>query len=406
MKRLNNLLAISSLAGGLASAQGLNPNFTNVIEMVELGAGDDAPLLWNMPGTIGAEGNDVLVGEAVPESGALFILSTIQAVPFQDWFLDQTAVGAYLPQAEVEIITHDNESLQPRTRADQPIQVNVSVSGLYEPGVLNLPPEVVQQAATEVRLQLFSQSYPQGQSTLPGGEVTTDAHTELALVGNGEYPQTPGQLTFYTSLNPSAPDKARGEEHFVVKSLDDGGVEGGALDQAHVEVWPVWSGSQEGLNDPNLVPYDYSGPIPSVLALTEGELAPDENFVLAQGEIGYEKSPPEVTFRWFDLYPTSTVGIIVNDASIPYPWGGRWVGGSQRVFNEDGSVDWEHTVQNWDGIFGGQGRYAVWMVTHTPGIGWEVGGNYNGGNVQPGGWIIPIQRDAISVRASIQSLSE
>lgn len=401
LKTQSIVLASVAMQGLLLGEDG----FTNVIEMIELGAGDNAPLLWNMPGTIGAEGDNVLVGEPVPAAGALFILSTIQASPFQDWFLDQASVGAYLPQAEVEVITHDTESVIPMTRADQPIQLKVNVSGLYDSS-LGLPPEAIQQSASEVRLQLFSESYADGEHDLPGGEVTSDAHNELALVGNGEFPQNSGDLTFYTSLNPSAPDLARGEEHFVVRSLDDGAVEGVALDQKHVKVWPVWSGGQTGLDSPNLVPYNYSGTIPDIIGRVDGELAADEAFQLTAGEIGYVTLPPKVIFSWNNLYPTSTVAIIVNDASIPYPWGGRLIESSRRQFAED--TDFPHVEEiegiEWDGIFGGQGRYAVWMVTHTPGIGWEVGGNHTASGFQPGGWVIPIERPAISVRASIQSL--
>lgn len=400
-KKTQSLLGFSLLTSGILSAQS---GFTNVIEMVEMGGSDDAPLLWNMPGNIGAEGANVLVGEPVPEAGAIFILSTIQASPFQDWFLDQSAVGAFLPKAEIEIFTHDDTSAIPSTRADQPIRVQVEVSGLWDSSSSSFLPEDVPLAAEEVRLQLFSQSYGSGETFIPGGEITNPAHSELVLEGNGTFPQTPGDLTFYTSLNPGAPDKARGEEHFVVRSPNDGGVDGSALDQARVQVWPVWSGGVQGLTDPKLIPYEYSQAVPSIIARLDGELPADEGFVLGEDEVGYEKEPPEVTFTWNDLYPTSTVAVIVNDADIPYPWGGRLVGGTTKQFNEDGSHDHVWTVESWDGIFGGQGRYAIWMVTHTPGIGWEVGGNYSSGGFQPGGWLIPIQRDRISVRASIQSL--
>lgn len=400
-KKTQSILFGSLLAPGVLCGQ---VGFTNVIEMVELGAEGEAPLLWNMPGNIAAEGNSVQVDEPVPEAGALFILSTIQASPFQDFFLDQTAVGAYLPKAEIQVKTHDQESMFPRTRADRPIEVSVEVTGLYDPGNLDLLPEEIQQAAREVRLQAFSQSYPEGQSSLPGGEVTNAAYAELALVGNGEFPKEEGDLVFFTNLNPSAPDLARGEEHFIVRSLDDSGIEGSALDQKRVQVWPVWSGGVSGLTEPELVPYVYDEPIPEIIARLDGELNADEDFVLGADEIGYEEEPPEVTFTWNDLYPTSTVAIIVNDADIPYPWGGRLVGGTTKQFNEDQSHNHVWTVENWDGVFGEQGRYAVWMVTHTPGIGWEVGGNFINGNLQEGGWVIPIQRKKITVRASIQSL--
>ncbi|MGJ8723092.1 MAG: hypothetical protein ACSHYB_00930 [Roseibacillus sp.] len=402
--KLKSLVAAGLVMPGLAYGQ---LGFTNVIEMVEMGHSDEPPLLWNMSGTIEAEGEGVDAGAYVPEAGAIFILSTIQASPFKDWFLDQAAVGAYMPQAELEIITHDTVSLKPRTRSDQPIRVNVDVSGLDESG-----DEDVQQAAKEVILSLFSESYPEGEFSLPGGEVSSAAHTQLSLEGNGEFPQSAGDLTFYTSLSPSAPDQAYGEEHFVVRSLSDGAIEGTALDQERVEVWPVWSSSQTGLQDEAFVPYEYSGVIPTVIGQVAGELEADETFQLVDGEVGYEEKPPRVVFNWYNRYPSSEVALIVNDASIPHPWGGRIIQGSRHYHNGDDPEDlddliYTHIEEHWEGLFSGQGRYAVWMVTKTPGIGWEVGGKTTAaGGLQPGGWVIPIMREGITVRASVQSLAE
>ena len=403
---IKNFKQFSLITLGAASslcAQSQNSDsYTNVIEMIELGSGDDGPLLWNMPGNIADRGENVLVGEPVPEAGALFILSTIQQNPFQDWFLDQTAVGAYLPKATMEIVTHDTTATVPRTRADQPFNIKVNVEGLYDGG-LNLPPEAIQQAATEVRLQFFKQDYPVGENSIPGGAVTSDAHKEVAFEGNGDFSEN----SLYTSLSPSAPDKARGEEHFAIRTLNDNGLEGAAIAQAHIEVWPVWSSRQEGLEDPGFLPYSFSGEIPEAVGRLDGPLEGDESFELSENEIFYDGEPPEMTFYWEDLYPTCCVGVIVTEASQSFPWGGRWVGGTARVFNENGAVSWQHTVTDWDEIFFDQGRYAIWQVTHTPGIGWEVGGKYDSaGNLQPGAWIVPIKRDKITVRGSVHSLSE
>ena len=377
-----------------------NDNFTNVIEMVELGADGEPPLLWTMPGNIAAKGNNVLVGQALPEAGAIFILRTIQGEPFHDHFLASTSVGAYLPQATVEITTHDTESLTKRTRADQPINVKVTVSGLYDSdSPLDLPDDVVQLAAREVTLQNFSEDYPVDSTALLRNEITSASKSDLTLVGNGVH-----EFTYYTSLNSAAPDLARGEEHYIVRSEKDGSVSEAALDREELQVWPVWSGGQSGLNSPALIPYQYSGGDPQIVATSGAPLQRDETFVLQENETGYDYTPPNVTFTWNDLYPTSTIGIIVNDASIPYPWGGRWVDGSKLNSNYQGSTSHTHTVTNWEGVLGGQGRYAVWIVTNTPGIGWEVGGNYVNGELQEGGWAMTIKKDTITVRASVQSL--
>lgn len=402
-----------------ASAQSVVPGFQNIVRMIEPGSAGNGPIIWDLPGDVPANGQDVLIDQPVPENGAVFILRTIEASPFQDWFLDSTAVGAYLPLADIRVSTHDTESFIPRTRADQPIEVSATVSGLFPgqgvPDVISglLPGNGsengngVQRAAREVRLQRFTQAYAPGEISLPNGEITTEAYGELSLVGNGEFPRQNEQLNFFSNLNPERPEKARGEEHFVIRSLADANVESEALDQVAVEVWPVWESSQTGLESPAFLPYNFSGVEDEKTALEMGAIEPDENFQSREGEISYDATPPNMTFSWRDLYPSSTVGIIVNDARIPHPWGGRWVGGTKRVFNENASFDYEITVSDWGDIFAGPGRYGIWVVTHTPGIGWEVGGNFDAdGNVVEGGWIVPIRRPSIEVNGSIHSLSE
>lgn len=403
----HKLLTGSLLGCGMAAAQAPVAGFTNHIRVVEMGGSTAAPLLWDIP-NVAASGQNVLVDEPIPEGGATFLLSTIQASPFVDYYLAQTSIGAYLPKAELEVITHDTTSLKPRIRADQPFSVEATVSGLFQPTV-NIPSGNVQQAAREVRLMLFNQDYAEGESSLPGGEITSNAYQELVLEGNGEFPRAGDNLTFYSSLNPNNPLKARGEEHVIVRSLDDGGVAGSALDKVEVEVWPVWESEQTGLVPSDFLSYSYSGPLENMGTAGEGAVTPDGDFVPAPGATSYIGVPPDVTFTWKDLYPTSEIAIIVNDADKPYPWGGKVVPGTRFVYNADESFDKTMTVtkEQWQDVFSGPGHYAVWMVTETPGIGWEVGGKTDAsGNLQPGGWLIPISRGKIEVRGTIHSVAE
>ena len=399
------LLSFFALSGLLAAEDG----FTNYIEMVEMGSGSDGPLLWNMPGNIAAEGNNVLIGQAVPAGGATFILSTIQAAPFNDFYLAQTSVGAYLPNAQMSVITHDNTSLTPRIRADQPFHIQATVSGLYDASVLTLPDGSVPLAARETRIHLFNQAYGEGENSLPGGEIASESYLELALEGNGDFPQGADDLTFYTTLNPENPLKARGEEHVVIRSLADGNIEGSALDQVNIEVWPVWGGTQSGLENNNFVSYAYSGAVENMVAGGEGNVPPQDDFQADPNEVSYVGVPPDMTFYWKDLFPTSEISIIVTDAESTHPWGGQRVVGTRRVFTENESFDYDMTLTKteWNNVFSGPGRYAVWMVAYTPGIGWEVGGNYDSaGNLNPGGWVVPISKPLIEIRASIQSVGE
>lgn len=400
------ILAASLLSCGIAAAQ--VPGFTNHIRVVEMGGGTGDPMLWDIP-NVAATGDNVLVDEPVPEGGATFLLSTIQASPFLDYYLAQTSIGAYLPRAELEVVTHDTTSIKPRIRADQPFRIQATVSGLFEP-TIGIPAGNVQQAAREVRLLRFKQDYAEGEYSLPGGDISSSAYQELVLEGNGQFPQAGGDdLTFYSGLNPNDPLKARGEEHVIVRSLDDGGVAGSALDKVEIEVWPVWEGDQQGLVDSDFVDYSYNGPIENMGTAGEGAVTPDGDFVPAPGMTSYIGVPPDVTFSWRDLYPTSEIAVIVNDADKPYPWGGKVVSGTRFVYNDDQSFDKSLTVtkEQWQDVFSGPGHYTAWMVTQTPGIGWEVGGRMDAaGNLQPGGWSIPISRAKIEVRGSIHSVAD
>lgn len=408
--KFKTLLPLSGvvLAAGVLSGE---DGYENTVEMVELGTADEEPLFWKME-NVSPEGRGVQSLVPIGEAGAVFILSTTELEPpFRNFYLGETSVGSFLPQAEVEVVTHDVDAPVLRTRADHAFDVNVTVSGLITREDLiawSLPPAAAYQAASEVNLLRYSADYPESESELPNdGVITTAPDAELALEGNGDFPKNSGELTFVTSLGGNAPDRARGEEHVIVRSLRDGGVEARALDSAAVQVWPVWYGGQSGLDSSQFVNFDSSVAIPEIVAQPDSEFEREEEFVAAEGEAFFTGSPPDTTFTWRDIYPSSTIGVIVNDESKPYPWGGRWVKGSQRVFTEDASIDrFDVTVSDWGEIFNQGGRFTIWMVTHTPGIGWEVGGRYDstGQLIQEGGWKVTVDRKKIVFRGSIQSL--
>ena len=376
--------------------------YTNYIRMVEIGDTSSAGFIWDLQDA-DDQSDDFLVDNGVPESGAVFYLSTIRTSPFQDFALGSALVGAALPMAELELITHDPDTtlLIPQTRADQPFDVTGQVSGLFE-NTRDFNFSENQIAYTDVNFESYAQAYSEGSNSLPEGEITSTAHTTLVL-GNGDLPQDLIGIT--TTVN-----GGRGEESFVIRSFGGSEGEGVVLAEARLRVWPVWSASHSGLVSPAFLPYVFDDVIPEPVARPNEneELEFEENFVLAEGEQGYDKTPPAVTFNWYDLYPTSTIKLIVNDVDKPYPWGGIEL--QTRHFNEDSSHDASLTVtpSEWDAVLGGQGRYAIWMVTETPGIGWEVAGNYDedGDLIERGGWIIPINEDRISIKASIQSLVE
>ncbi len=390
-------------------AQQVPDNYTNHVEMFQRGDGENSAFLWNVPGEVLAQEKDFAVSQAVPQGGAVFVLSTVRSQPFQGWTLDQATIGTY--EANISIVTHETSSEDenvesvlnvPRTRADQPFIVSVDYGLPVQGAVTNELSDVI--GVPEFQFELYSQDYPDGENSFPGGSISVGPREVLTYTGLGTHPENVAERVFFSSLGGSDPFSAAGEEHFVVRASGLGTGVDSILDQAHLKVFPVWTGEQSGLIVPDFIEYDYSeDSVPVLPAPRETPFEVDESFEPGPNVISYTQ-PPEVTFSWFDLYPVGSVGLIVNDANIPHPWGGRWVVGSQKTFTRENSHDFTHTVKEWGNSLSSQGDFAVWMVVNTPGIGWEVGGQMINGQFVRGGWRMPMIPEEIRVNGSIESL--
>lgn len=231
MRLLSLFLALSS-----ASAFAQNSNFVNFIRQTQQGTN----VVWDMPVAATGAAASALKLEA---DGALFQLWTVQQSPVQDYLLDQKLVGAYLPTADIKVITLDPNGKVPRTRVDQPFSVEINVGGLLTGTGLPL-------ASTQVLLEQHIASYPSGQTTLDATQVL--ANTPLYsgyLAANGKT-----VLKFpASSLKATDPTKALGEEHFVVHALSDGSISQSQIATGKVQVWPVASGQIKGIANGDLI---------------------------------------------------------------------------------------------------------------------------------------------------------
>ena len=123
----------------------------------------------------------------------------------------QRLVGAYLPTAEITIVTEDPFPGIPRTRADRPFDVEVTVHGLLSgPGL----PE----ASKKVLFEQYAAHYPQSQTltrdeALAGNPIRT-TYIEQNEMTKYQFPST--------SLTGPDLTKVSGEEHFIVHALPDG----------------------------------------------------------------------------------------------------------------------------------------------------------------------------------------
>lgn len=259
MKLLSLLLAVST-----ASAFGQSSNYVNFVRQTQQGTG----VVWDMPVAPAGAAPSAL---ALESNGSLFQLWTIQQSPLvQEYLLDQKLVGAYLPTADVKVVTLDPNGKTPRTRVDQPFSVEINVGGLLS-GV-GMPI-----ASTQVLLEQHIASYPAGETSLETAKVLSNTPLYSGYIAaNGKT-----ILKFpASSLKATDPTKALGEEHFVVHALSDGTISQTQISSGMVQVWPVASGSIKGIANGDLIRFQ----APQIeLLLTDLYPRSDTSFMLYEG---------------------------------------------------------------------------------------------------------------------------
>lgn len=237
--------------------------YVNFVRQNQQGSG----VVWDMPvDAVGAGGSPLLL----ETGGSLFQLWTINQKSGQDYLLDQKLVGAYLPKADVKIITLDRNGSSPRTRVDQPFTVEINVANLLSGPGLPI-------ASTKVLLEQHIQSYTAGQTSLDPNVVASNKPLYAPYISqNGKT-----VLKFQaSSLTGTDSTKVSGEEHFIVHALADGTITQTQIASAKVQVWPVASGSISGLT--SNAEYRYQLPIVQ-LDLVDLYPRSDTYFMLYEG---------------------------------------------------------------------------------------------------------------------------
>ena len=255
MRLLALLLAHSSIA---ASAQ--TSGYVNFIRQNQQSSG----VVWDMPVAAAGTAQSALTLE---NNGSLFQLWTIEESSAKEYLLDQKLVGAYLPKADLKIITLDPHSAVSRTRVDQPFSLEIQVSDLLTGS--GLP-----DAATKVLLQQHIRSYVNGQNSLA---PTADTPLSSAYISqNG----TTVLKFAASSLKATDPTKALGEEHFILHALCHDSISETQIASAHLQVLAVASGAILGITPGQ----QFRGPVPT-LQLILNDLYPrsDTSLMLYEG---------------------------------------------------------------------------------------------------------------------------
>jgi hypothetical protein len=310
--RLQLLLA---LAASLASAPAQTPVYTNFIRQVQLRSGVE----WDVEVPASGERLSAL---GIEDGGARFELWTILNSPLTTYLLDHKTVGTFLPQAALRIVSEDPYPELPRTRADRPFQVTVTVQGLA------LDDPAAPDSAKQVKLSRYVQSYG---TDGDGVGIDPDQATLLStsyIAANGET-----TLDFaLTSVPGSDRTKLWAEERFVIESVADQYTPAGQLAAQRIQVWPVADAAIGGI--------------------VEGQ---EIKFAL-----------PETTLQYNDVYPSSTTYAQVYEGEAKLGTTGMMVPGSTIVVNDSAPQSHTLTLADWDSVIPDSGVWTLEVVTKTP----------------------------------------
>lgn len=254
-------------------------------------------------------------------NGARFELWTVKSNPLTSYLLDTTYVNSYIPVSEVSITSEDPYEVIPRTRADRPFTVTITVNGLSsDPSAPD--------AAKSVKLLRHVQSYG------ANGTGSNINRTQATLVSQGSIDSN-GTHTLQYTLN-SIPGgdrtKVRGEERFSVFSLADYQAPESQLDSQFIQIWPVASSNIGGL--------------------TEG--------------FKIKGNAPRMEIELADLYPYSYTYAQVYKGAPELGKEGVRVPGSAILV--DAAIPKNDTlvVTKWDDVIREDGDWTLEILTETP----------------------------------------
>jgi len=252
--------------------------------------------------------------------GSRFELWSVKDSPLTSYLLDTRYVSTYVPSAEVTIRSEDPYSVIPRTRADRPFWVDVSVSGLLNGADDPLP-------SKSVTLMHHVQSYGNGDGIGIDRSLATLVGSATTIT-NGTF-----TLSYAITGIPGADrSKVRGEERLSVFSIADYQAPASQLASQFIQIWPVADGSLSGI--------------------TSGEL--------------FKGKMPNFNIALNDLYPSSRTFAQVYEGNVRDGVQGVIVPGSALVINHTVPQTRVLNISNWDDVFDADGLWTLEVLTLTP----------------------------------------
>lgn len=201
------------MAGGSASA-----DFIRQIQTV-----NGSTVIYDM--TITTDDGQVISKPLSAETAVFQLYATVSGANNTQTLekLDEKTVGTFLPTASVQILSAD-PYFPPRTRADQPYGVRISISGLKSSGSA---------ASTSVKTARSYKLYDP--ATYAANGTGGDYADTFNFKNNGTYVDN----AILQRLPSDTPTKVSGEESFTVYLHPDVNAPQAELAKGTVQVWPV-----------------------------------------------------------------------------------------------------------------------------------------------------------------------
>jgi hypothetical protein len=272
---------------------------------------------------------DVSVGQkgsqqsplAINPNGARFELWTVRSNPLTSYLLDTTYVNSYVPVATVSITSEDPYAVIPRTRADRPFQVNITINGM------SLDP-TAPEAARTVKLLRHVQAYAGNDNGTLVNRGQASLVSQGSLNSNGEH-----SLSYtITSVPGGDRTKVRGEERFSVFSVADYQAPESQLSSKFIQIWPMSDSSINGMS---------------------------------QGEIIKGKAP-NINIHLNDLYPDSFTFAQVYEGTQQLGKDGIRIPGSSILVDSSVPRSERLVLKDWDTVIPTDGVWTLEVITITP----------------------------------------
>lgn len=318
MKTLVRCIITASLACGSGFAVE-TITYANYIRQWQM----PSDVTWDASSAVTANGTR-LSALAINPGGARFDLWTMKSsslTGLTEYLLASSYVGTYVPIATVVVRSEDGSSAVPRTRADRPFYVDVTISGLRS-GATDPEP------SKRVKFLRHVQSYGAGGTGVGIDRTQATLLTQSSITTNGLQ-----NLTYLVNSIPGANRaKVRGEERFSVFSLEDYQAPESQLASQYIQVWPVADGTISGIAQNQLVRF----------------------------------SLPPVTLTLNDLYPNSTTYAQVYKGNPVLGTTGTIVPGSGLVISDSIPQSRVLSLMNYDSVFTSDGKWTMELLTKTP----------------------------------------